>query len=388
MTLTRSLPTQHPSGLPLIDERRITVGRYVRTADGTARPGILPAHTSPLVTGRASMGYDVAAFNALTVRTNAGAEEIANDASTIVTTTTAPGANTRIDVIWVRAQFVILGDANNDVVFGVTQGAANIAPTKPAIPAGALELATATIPSTATTTLSSGVVITQTYLYTAPVGGIVWLRSQPEQDAWAPVDGSRAYRIDTGVYIDRVAGAWVPNETGSMVVRPTSIVGGTQNADGSVSFASAASVSLNGIFTSRFREYEIRYQTTTKTLSAGIEIRLRAGGTDSTTANYFWRRVGMDGSTVSQFGTTSGASFEPDFNAYPVIVKSLRLLTPHLPVNTVVWSAGGLETDNNLALLNAISFAGTHKVASAFDGITLRVATGTLTGSVVVIGHR
>lgn len=210
MTLTRSLPTQHPSGLPLIDERRITMGVFARNSDGSARVGVLPAHTNPIVTGRASMGYDVAVFNAVTSRTSAGAEEIANDATVTVVTTAAPGANSRIDVIWVRSQFVVLGDANNDVVFGVTQGTAAVSPTKPAIPAGALELATATIPSTATTTLSSGVVITQTYPYTAAAGGVVLLRSQAEQDAWTPQQGSLAWRIDTQQLFEYMPNASTP----------------------------------------------------------------------------------------------------------------------------------------------------------------------------------
>lgn len=228
MTLTRSLPTQHASGLPLIDERRITMGRYARSALGVPRAGIIPTHTNPLVTARASMGYDVAAFHALTSRTSAGAEEIANDATTIVTTTAAPGANSRIDVIWVRSQFVILGDANNDVVFGVTQGTAAVTPTKPSIPAGALELATATIPSTATTTQSSGVVITQTYLYTAPAGGLVWLRNQTEQDAWAPSPGSLALRLDTGAILRRTGSTWFASIEDTGWIVPT-LTGGYTN---------------------------------------------------------------------------------------------------------------------------------------------------------------
>lgn len=216
MTLTRSLPTQHASGLPLIDERRITAGRFARNADGTARVGVLPANASPLVTGRASMGYDIAPFIAVTARSNAGAELIANDSAVTVPTTAAPGANSRIDVIWVRAQFEIFGDANNDVVFGVTQGAAAVSPTKPAIPAGALELATASLLSTATTTQSSGVVITQTFPYTAPVGGAVWFRNATELAAWAPEDGALAFRIDTDVLLIRRGGAWrtVSEDTG------------------------------------------------------------------------------------------------------------------------------------------------------------------------------
>ena len=199
MTLTRSLPTQHPSGLPILDERRIYQGRYARNSDGTARLGVLPAHTNPLVTARASMGYDIGAFNAVSARTAAGVEEVANDGTVTVATTAAPGSNSRIDVIWVRAQFgsPVSSDGSNDVVFGVTQGTPAASPSKPAIPAGALELATATIPSTATTTQSSGVVITQTYQYTAAAGGTVLMRNRVELEAWSAPAGATARTLDT-----------------------------------------------------------------------------------------------------------------------------------------------------------------------------------------------
>jgi len=205
MALARSFPTQNPAGLPITDTRRVTAGLVVRNADGTPRPGIFPAHANPLVTGRASMGYDVAPFLAATSRINTGVELVANDAVTVVATTAAPASNSRIDVIWVKAQFVQHADANNDVVFGVTQGTAALTPVKPAIPAGALELATAEILST--TTQTSTAVITQTHPYTAAAGGVVWLRNAT--DLWAAPDGSCAYRVDVKRIMDRVGGVWV-----------------------------------------------------------------------------------------------------------------------------------------------------------------------------------
>lgn len=206
MTVTRSLPTQHPTGLPIADERRIYMGLFARNADGTVRPGVLPAHSNPLVTGRASMGYDIGVFNAVTARTTAGAEEVANDGTVTVATTAAPSSNSRKDVIWVRCLFVFLGDATNDVVLGVTQGVASATPDKPSIPAGALELAVAEVPSTATTTLSSGVVITQSAPFTAAAGGIVWLRNAA--DTWAAPEGAYAFRMDTKTLMQRAGGAW------------------------------------------------------------------------------------------------------------------------------------------------------------------------------------
>ncbi|KJL49147.1 hypothetical protein RS84_00259 [Microbacterium hydrocarbonoxydans] len=195
MTLTRTLPTQNPAGLPLADERRIYAGMLVRNADGTPRHGILPAHTGALVTGRAEMAYDVAPFVAATSRSNPGAEFVANDAVTRVVTTPAPASNSRIDVIWVRSQFALFSDASNDPVLGVTQGVAAPIPTKPSIPAGAEELGTAVILSTATQTSTAA--ITPTHAFTAMAGGCVFLRNQTEQDAFTPQAGTIAWRIDT-----------------------------------------------------------------------------------------------------------------------------------------------------------------------------------------------
>ncbi|MEN0021982.1 MAG: hypothetical protein AAGC61_01785 [Microbacterium sp.] len=211
MALTRLLPTQNPAGLPVADHRRIHAGMLARNADGSARPGILPAHAGGLVSGRTDMAYDVAPFVAALARSHTGAEFVANDALTRVATDPAPNANSRIDVIWVRSLFPLFGDATTDPVFGVTKGVASApSPAKPTIPAGALELGTATIPSTATTTQASGVVITPTHAFTAMAGGCVLLRNQAEQDAWTPQPGQEAYRLDTKQRLIYVPDATTP----------------------------------------------------------------------------------------------------------------------------------------------------------------------------------
>jgi hypothetical protein len=214
MTATDSLPTQDAGGLSIVDWRLINAGEVCKSAAGVPRLGILPAHQNALVTGTSGMSYAIAAFNAITSRTGSGVEKLANDASATVSTTTAPASNSRIDVIWVRAQFVASADANNLVVLGVTQGTAAGSPTKPSIPAGALELATAVI-SSSTTRTDTGVTITQTFPYTAMAGGVVLLRSQTEQDAWVPADGAIAYRLDLDVFAYRENGAWSFEEIGT-----------------------------------------------------------------------------------------------------------------------------------------------------------------------------
>lgn len=201
MALTRTFPTQSAEGQPIAHTRRVVAGRYARNADGTPRPGILPAHTGPLVTGRASMSFDIAPFHAVTARTAAGAEEVANDASTTFAPTgyAAPPSNSRIDVIWELSQFgsPVAADGSNEPVFGITLGNPAPIPQKPSIPPGTFELATVEIPSSATTMQSSGVVITPTHQFTAAAGAPVLMRNRTELEAWAAPVGATARTLDS-----------------------------------------------------------------------------------------------------------------------------------------------------------------------------------------------
>jgi hypothetical protein len=201
------MPTEDATGLSIADWRLIQKGMVAKYASGVPRLGILPSHTSAIVTGTAGLAYSVAAHHAVTSRTGTGVEHVANDGPVSVATIAAPGSNSRIDVIWERPRFPLYSDAGQTTpIFGVTQGTAALTPTKPSIPDGALELATAVFTSSDVAT--STTVITQTCPYTAAEGGVVLVRNQTELDAWAPHDGSAAYRLDTHDSYFRVAGAW------------------------------------------------------------------------------------------------------------------------------------------------------------------------------------
>lgn len=205
MALTDTFPTQDAGGNPITDTRLVLAGLIAQNADGTPRPGVLSA-PAVLVSGKAAMAYDVAPFKAALSRIAGGIELVANDAMASVVTTAAPAANSRIDVIWVRSRFMHYADVSNLPELGVTQGAAAAVPTKPSIPAGALEIASAEILSTTTTTATA--VITQSAQWTATNGGVVQLRSRAELDAWAAANGSQARTLDSDLLWVRRGGVW------------------------------------------------------------------------------------------------------------------------------------------------------------------------------------
>jgi len=227
--LTPSLPNEDPDGLSVAAWRRIQAGHVVNSAAGVPRTGVI---TGPalLVTGTTdqAMTYRIGQFVGASSRDGVGVEFVANDASDTVGTDIAPQANSRIDVIWFRSRFPSLTDAGQTKpLFGVTRGVANANPQKPAIPAGAEELATAVVTSTDLVTQTS--VITQTAKLTVMAGGRVPLRNQAEMDAWVPADGSTAYRIDTGRFYSRAGGQWVLTGAGgeaSGVINPGLSAGG------------------------------------------------------------------------------------------------------------------------------------------------------------------
>lgn len=264
MTLTGSLPTEDAAGLSIDDWRLIQAGMIAKAADGSPRLGVLPAHTGPLVTGTAGMAYEVAAHHAVTSRTGDGVEHVANDGPVSVSTTAAPGSNSRIDVIWERCRFdMYTDDGEYAPEFGVTQGTADLSPTKPTIPAGALELAVATVTSTDVAT--STTVITQTHPYTAAEGATVLVRNSTERSGWTPKDGSYCFQLDTTLGYDRVAAGWVPSHrevvesapgavlvgsippVGARLIRKRGLIAVSTNANGDVGFTYPNGAFPNGV---------------------------------------------------------------------------------------------------------------------------------------------
>lgn len=341
MALTDTLPTGDAGGLTIADERLILSGLIAKNSDGTPRVGVFPADTNALVTGRASMGYDVAPFKAATSRTGTGVELLANDASVTVTTTAAPGSNSRIDVIWVRPQFTANADAGNVPLLGVTQGTAAAVPTKPPIPAGALELATAEIPSSATTTAS--VVITQTAQMTAASGGVVLVRSAAELTAFAAADGTTARLSTTGASFRRQAGAWVAG-AGAAFTAAQAIAnsGGTVTASPNFGALSGIAVS-QAIVTPGACRAKVTLTFQFSANGAGTGAQLSVAGTGATTitpSNTGVQMVQAQQEVVGMTSTYSGSWF-----------VNLNAGTTTLSVVGRIIGAGGTRSVANIVLL-------------------------------------
>lgn len=227
-------------------EARLALGGLVAPGSGgvAVRAGVFRGPGNPgLVTGTGSMAYSVAAGQFVAQRSAAtlGAYLGANDGSTTVATTAAPGTvgQSRWDLIWIRFPDAEQGDANSAATFGVTQGTASGSPSKPtgSVPDGALILAEALVPQG--TTQTSSLTITQVAPWTVAAGATVPVRSQAERDAITSYAGARAFRIDTGRTEEHDGSTWrVVTDPGSWRSYTPTWTAGTTNptiGNGSIS---------------------------------------------------------------------------------------------------------------------------------------------------------
>ena len=208
MALKKSFPAPTGAALSSIDNRANLIGMVSRTTNNIPRAGILPRHVNVIGQSTTSMAVIISSFEAVLVRVASGISVpsfISNDGSMTVPIGSAPAANSRYDIVYVKQNESQspFADANDLPILAFVSGAAAAIPDKAAalslVPAGALPLVAVLIPSGSTSTQSAGVVVTQEFNYTALSGSPIWIRNAAERaDMGSYAQGQQIFRLDTG----------------------------------------------------------------------------------------------------------------------------------------------------------------------------------------------
>lgn len=153
----------------------------------------------------------------------------------------------------------------------------------------------------------------------------------------------------------------------------------------SSTFTTATTVSLNNVFTSTYDWYRILVRTTASNSDA-IRLRMRLSGTDATGVDYnaqYLQAVNTGVSSGQDLATTSGqiAAQNTGHNGVIVDFFSPAIATP------TIWQSI-IARNANASNPNQFFWAGGHNLANAYDGFTLFMATGNMTGTVRVYGYR
>lgn len=193
-------------------------------------------------------------------------------------------------------------------------------------------------------------------------------------------------------YVDTTSGftywfngtTWLFNSPGLNPMVPTSVTGATASGP-RITFAAASTVNLNGVFTSRFRNYHIK-MTFTSSTQARAGLRLRVGGvTASGAADYKNHYIFNSSDTalstsyeqVSNWNTAAGLGTRYS--------GDVELFNPQRAQATDILARGVTIANPAISALST-TLAGQHLLATAYDGLAIVASAGTLTGELTVYG--
>jgi len=229
-----------------LDHKLSNAGMVTKATATTIRAGLFWPGTATIVSGKANMSYDVAAFTGVTQRSAAaGAVFGGNDGTLNLATDVtgaalvAPGSNSRYHLVfWWHREYSIDGTDSNPVI-GVLQGTAAASPTVPSLASypGAVELARILVPAGVTAT-NSGTTITQTAPFTATAGGVIPFRNTTERDAGTYLAGQLGWLLDSGTLFVYSGSAWKGAAPGFLSVAAST----ANNTSGSVSSLSMVTI--------------------------------------------------------------------------------------------------------------------------------------------------
>ena len=209
MTLRNGFPAVSDAA-DQFDIRAALRATTAQDANGNIKTGvsITAKSLTGLVTAGNGMNSAIAAFDAVTNRY--GPVWLSNDGTISVKHAAAPSANSRIDLICIKQNETAspASDPTDGPEAIIVTGTPAVDPVTPATPEGALALARVTIPSTATSMTSTGVIYEQMYPFTASAGADLLFRSETEKDAWTPWEGQKCRLLDGNEYQAK-SGVWV-----------------------------------------------------------------------------------------------------------------------------------------------------------------------------------
>lgn len=168
---------------------------------------------------------------------------------------------------------------------------------------------------------------------------------------------------------------------GLVLIKPTSVVNGTDNGKGTVTIGGAASVSLNDVFNSTYDNYLIRAYLTFSSNNSPI-LRFRVAGADNSTSNYNHQNWGAELTTTYTSRASSATSI-------PIIGSTVAgthymettFFNPFASLNT------GYNHSINLPSPTALyNNYGQFAATTSFTGFSVIASTGTITGKISVYG--
>jgi len=226
-----------------------------------------------------------------------------------------------------------------------------------------------------------------TQLPTPTQGMTCWLNDTGVMETYYEL-----YNVSTNPGGREVAGWYATSRTtGLLPVAPTSVAfagtSATANSLGAVTFTAVTSLSLNGVFTSAFRNYHLIFNIPTGTATSTVIWRLRAAGVDLSSGSYQTAQLFIrdNGTTTVNAGTTAtGITICNVQNvSNRANIAKLEVYSPQVAAGTSMQVA--FQSNDATSGIMAVGGSMTT-LTNQYDGFTITVPSGAMTGLVSVYG--
>ena len=176
---------------------------------------------------------------------------------------------------------------------------------------------------------------------------------------------------------------------GLVPIVPDSVTNGSTTGDGQISFSAVASVSLNGVFSATYDYYVMLIDFDTSSAATAVSFRMRASGTDNSTAgSYIMALNGVQSNNTSGniTSTATQGTFTYLASGYAAGSASLTFIDAFNAVSTKVHAIT-TGTDATYTNFTGRSGALVHTQAVSYDGVTLVASAANITGTIRVYGY-
>ena len=178
---------------------------------------------------------------------------------------------------------------------------------------------------------------------------------------------------------------------GLVLIKPSTVVGGTDNGKGTVNFSAASSISLNDVFSSTYDNYRIIMNLTTSSTNTSIAWRARVSGADNSSSNYMWNKL-LWNSNSTPGTATNGSGGLTTWGYFGEAGQTSATSLVEMEINgmfasTRAKSISSTSTDDGATGITQIRWGGGMNVTTSYTSISLIPVSGTITGSVSVYGY-
>ena len=153
------------------------------------------------------------------------------------------------------------------------------------------------------------------------------------------------------------------------------------------SFTTQSTVSVDDCFTSEYDNYRLFFSLTSASTTASAYLRLRASGSDITSAHYAQMSPGLtSGNAVSSSGNGGQTAWEwGTINTAGMASIFFDVLLPHVSTETRI---GGASSYYNGSVGIGRAIQGFLDNSTIVDGVTFYPGSGNYTGSLSIYGYR